>query len=75
MVHARKEREKMTGRRFYAGGKSPEERGPGCENCAHRTECHDAREGYFCPRWNSRVPEERKPDPNEQWQRGEDAEL
>ena len=75
MVSKGKEREKMNRRRFYADGTGPEERGPGCENCVRREECNDAREGYFCPRWNSRTPEERTPDPNEQWQRGEDAEL
>ena len=65
----------MTNRKIYAGGMSPAERGPDCGNCIHRGECHDSREGYFCPRWNNREPEERKPDPNEQWERGEDADF
>lgn len=46
---------------------------PDCCTCVHRSECERFAEGSYCTRWASREPEERKPDPNEQWMTGEDA--
>ena len=49
---------------------------PDCTTCIHRKEgCERAEENSFCTRYASRNPEIRNPDPNEQWLRGEDADL
>lgn len=48
---------------------------PGCESCIERDSCAEAENGKFCPKWHSQEPEAREPDPNEQWMRGEDADL
>ena len=47
---------------------------PDCGTCVWKTECTDAEAGKFCPKWHSRLPEEKnEPDPNEEWRRGEDV--
>lgn len=46
---------------------------PDCANCWHRDACADAEEGQFCTYWQSREPAAREPDPNDLWNRGEEA--
>ena len=43
---------------------------PGCETCWKREDCPLAVLGHFCPQWQSREPEPREPDPNEEWRKG-----
>lgn len=45
----------------------------GCETCIYRDTCEQAEEGTWCTRWRDREPEDRGPDPNQAWIRGEDA--
>lgn len=48
---------------------------PDCATCIYRGECGKAEAGKFCAQWRSREPEDRGPNPSEQWARGEDADL
>lgn len=52
-----------------------EKKSPDCSTCIRRAGCDRAQEGSFCTRWQGKEPEERKPDPNEQWMRGEDVDF
>lgn len=46
---------------------------PDCTTCALRKGCEMFQENSFCTRWRSRDPEPKGPNPNEQWERGEDS--
>ncbi|MBQ8109537.1 MAG: hypothetical protein IJ124_05180 [Clostridia bacterium] len=46
---------------------------PDCAFCWLRDTCADAEPGKFCTYWQSREPEKREPDPNDLWNRGEEA--
>ena len=48
-------------------------RGPDCGTCWQREQCPAAKDGDFCPRWQSAKPMAREPDPNDLWNRGEEA--
>lgn len=48
---------------------------PDCCTCYLRKTCERYQENSFCTQWASKAPEERKPDPNEQWEKGEDVEF
>ena len=65
----------MTNRKFYAEREKTKRIGPDCASCRKRDSCEEAREGYFCAMWQSREPEIKGPDPNEQWRGGEDADF
>ena len=56
---------------YDVGNKEPDY---DCGTCIHRKEgCERAAENSFCTRWQGQKPEEKGPDPNEQWLRGEDV--
>lgn len=46
---------------------------PDCRTCIHRDGCEKAMDGAFCMKWQSKEPEKREPDPNKEWERGEEA--
>ena len=48
-------------------------RGPDCGTCWQREQCPAAKAGDFCPKWQSAKPMAREPDPNDLWNRGEEA--
>ena len=49
--------------------------GPDCTTCILRAECARAAENSYCTQYRSRAAEERLPDPNELWKRGEEVEF
>lgn len=51
------------------------EQRPDCCTCIHRKQCERYAEGTFCTRWASREPDPQGPDPNEQWERGEEVDF
>lgn len=46
---------------------------PDCETCWKKTQCPRAQAGAFCMEWQSKKPGQKGEDPNDAWQRGEDA--
>ena len=48
---------------------------PDCKTCRKKDECALAVFGMFCPQWQSIEPKPREPDPNEQWRRGDHADI
>ena len=46
---------------------------PDCANCWRRDNCPNATDGDFCAKWQSAKPAAREPNPNDQWNRGEEA--
>ena len=47
--------------------------GPDCLTCCRRNICPQAEEGKFCAFWQTVEPEPKGTDPNDLWNRGEDA--
>lgn len=45
---------------------------PDCESCWKRETCENARDGAFCPAWQSKEPKIKGIDPNTAWERGDD---
>ena len=41
-----------------------------CASCWKRDVCERAQEGTFCTEWQSKVPKERHPTPDELWETG-----
>ena len=55
------------------GGDVMARKEPDCVTCWKKDSCERAREGAFCPQWQSAEPAPEGPDPNGQWRKGEDS--
>lgn len=45
---------------------------PDCYTCCKWDTCENAVAGHFCPMWQSKLPDEDRPDPNDAWEKGEE---